>query len=682
MIYPTIPLTDPSLTDPTETDQGFSLYSPTVSVRDNDQISSRSKLNLGAALTYEFIDNFKLKSEVGMDIDNENRDRFYGMSTGYSQKDVPGNNNKFKPALIYTGRDRNTIRNTNTLQMNFKQWMPKDHTLSAVLGQEVFITTSTQYSTEIGGFDPSFDLDMARRLSSQGKAGEYNPVVNNRFDPDDKMVSFFGRANYDYQSKYLFSATFRADGSSKFSRGNRWGYFPSASAAWRMSSEKFMKGTEKWLYDLKLRASIGSVGNNGIPGGQMSQDLTSRPTTWVGGYSSYWGPADRMANPDLTWETTITRNLGVDFSMLEGRLNGTIEVYQNNTKDLLLEFDASAAGYKTQFRNAGETQNKGLEISGNYIIFDNKNFGLTFGANIGFNKNEVKSLGGMRQIIGQTGWASTEIADDYIVNIGQPIGQMVGYKVIGRYEVDDFNYTNGQWELKEGVVDGENVLGDLRPGMMKLEGKQVWNEEEGKYELIVQDNIAGKDVIGNANPLHTGGFYINARAYGFDLSTNFNWSYGNDIYNANKIEYTQTSKYKFRNMIDIMEMGERWTNIDYATGQMIEDPDALAQANANTTMWSPKMQKHVLTDWAVEDGSFLRLNTLTLGYTIPQNITQRIKIQTVRFYATAYNVWLWTNYSGFDPEVDTRRKVPYTHGVDWAAYPRSRQIVFGANITF
>ncbi len=674
MIYPTIPLTDVSLTDPTETDQGFSLYNPMLSIKDNDRISQKNKLNMGGAVTWEIIDNLKLKSEVGLDRDDETQDRFYGITTSYAQKDVPGNNNKFKPALIYTGRDRNTIRNTNTLQMDFKDYMPKNHSVSAVIGQEMLITTSTRYSTEIGGFDPSFDLDMARRLSSQGNGGEYAGVVKNEFLPDDKMISFFGRANYDFLSKYLISATFRADGSSKFSEGNRWGFFPSVSGAWRISAENFMSGAKDWLYDLKLRASYGSVGNNNIPGGQMTQSLESRSTTWVGGYSSYWAPSTRMANPLLTWETTITRNLGVDFSLLKGRVDGTVEVYQNNTKNLLLEFDASAAGYATQYRNAGETQNRGLEISANYIIIDKRNFGLTFGANIGFNQNKVVDLGGMENIYGQTQWASTEINQDYVVEKGQPIGQMLGYRVIGRYEVDDFDYVNGQWKLKEGVVDGSDVLGALRPGMMKLAGKDG--------SLVVTSNVSDRVIIGNANPLHTGGFYLNARAYGFDFSANFNWSYGNDIYNANKLEYTQTSKYRGRNMLDIMQMGERWTNIDYNTGELITDPDALAAANSNTTMWSPKMARHVFTDWAVEDGSFLRLNTLTLGYTVPQRLTNRIHIQNARFYVTAYNVWIWTNYSGFDPEVDTRRKVPYTPGVDWAAYPRSRQIVFGANITF
>jgi hypothetical protein len=191
-----------------------------------------------------------------------------------------------------------------------------------------------------------------------------------------------------------------------------------------------------------------------------------------------------------------------------------------------------------------------------------------------------------------------------------------------------------------------------------------------------------KTVIGNANPIHTGGFTINTNAYGVDLAMNFNWSYGNDVYNANKIDYTQTHKYKMRNMLDIMSAGNRWTDLDLATGELVNDPAQLAAMNANTTMWSPYVQNYVFSDWAVEDGSFLRLNTLTLGYTLPKSVLETLKIQNLRLYCTASNLWIWTNYSGFDPEVSTRRKTNLTPGVDFSAYPRAKSFVFGVNLTF
>jgi TonB-dependent starch-binding outer membrane protein SusC len=225
--------------------------------------------------------------------------------------------------------------------------------------------------------------------------------------------------------------------------------------------------------------------------------------------------------------------------------------------------------------------------------------------------------------------------------------------------------------LKEGVVDSDIL--DVRPGMMKLK------DIDGDGVVTIAD----QDFIGDANPLNTGGLVLNAYAHGFDLTAAFNWSYGNQIYNANKIEFTTSNlNNQYRNLITMQESGTRWTNIDWNTGEIITDPTALAAANANTTMWSPFMNRYMFTDWAVEDGSFLRLNTLTLGYTLPRVLTERAHLQSLRFYVTGYNVFILTNYTGFDPEVSTRRRVPYTPGVDYSAYPRSRQITFGLNLTF
>jgi hypothetical protein len=229
--------------------------------------------------------------------------------------------------------------------------------------------------------------------------------------------------------------------------------------------------------------------------------------------------------------------------------------------------------------------------------------------------------------------------------------------------------------LKDGVDDASGVVGTTgnpRPGMMKL--KDVTGDD------VVDANDL--KVIGNFNPKHSGGFVINGYAYRFDLTAAFNYSYGNDVYNANKIEYTTSNlNTQYRNLIDIMADGKRWTNIDDA-GQLVTDPTELAALNANTTMWSPYMSRYVFSDWAVEDGSFLRLNTLTLGYTLSPELTSRAKIKNFRVYVTGYNVFVLTKYSGFDPEVSTRRNTPYTPGVDYSAYPRSRQVVFGMNFNF
>lgn len=671
MIYPSIPISG-ELADPTNTDQGFSLYSPLVSLRDNDRAQFKRTLNLNGSAGWEFLDNITLKTEVGLDQINTNDDRFYGITTYYVRNNVPAAD-QMKPAITFKKGARQSLRNTNTLNIDFKKWLPEDHHLNLLAGQELIFTTNETLTSEVTGFDPSFTFNLAQRLSTQGNALS----IDNNFSPDDKLLSFFGRVNYDFKNRYLFSATFRADGSSKFSEGHRWGYFPSAAVAWRISEEPFMEFGKSWLSDLKLRLSYGTAGNNNIPSGQMAQTYSSSSTTWVNGYSSYWAPSKTMANPDLTWETTVTRNVGLDFGFLGGRLSATAEYYYNTTNDLLILFPVGGTGYDNQYRNMGETQNTGVEFTFTGVILEKEKYGLSVSANIGFNKNKINSLGMMNDFMGATGWASTEINNDFLVAIGGQVGEMIGYRSDGRYEVSDFERyddATDRWILKNGVVDSSPVVGTLRPGSMKLK------DLDG--DLIVSEDYEDREVIGNANPVHTGGLNINAYAYGFDLGLNFNWSYGNTIYNANKIEYTSTSKYHSRNMIDLMAQGNRWTNLDLATGELVNDPDQLAAMNANTTLWSPYMKKFVFTDWATEDGSFLRLNTVTLGYTLPQTLTQKVWIQNLRLYVTAYNVFVWTNYSGFDPEVSTRRKVAYTPGVDYAAYPRSRQIIFGVNLTF
>lgn len=206
--------------------------------------------------------------------------------------------------------------------------------------------------------------------------------------------------------------------------------------------------------------------------------------------------------------------------------------------------------------------------------------------------------------------------------------------------------------------------------------------EDGTANGTIGDE--DKCIIGNVNPDFTGGFSINARAYGFDLSANFNFSVGNDIYNANKIEGTMTGKYQYRNMLDIMGDGKRWTNLN-EDGTLCNDPVKLEAMNKNTTLWSPYTKQMILTDWAIEDASFLRLNTLSLGYTLPKSFVKKLGINSLRFYCTMYNVFTITGYDGFDPESDCIKKSgqeSLTPGCDYSGYPRSRQYVFGLNLNF
>ena len=656
---------------------GGNFYHPVTSIYDNDQQRTREQLNLSGSFTWELIKNLKFKSEVGYDTYTQNTDRFYGTTT-YYVKNVPAAENQGKPAASFERYERNKLRNTNTLNYDFKGLFGKSssHHLDALLGQEYVIQKVKTLTSINHGYPDWYTAEQAWKLSTQGVAYSND----NFYDPDDILLSFFGRFNYNYAGKYYFSGTVRADGSSKFADGHRWGIFPSASIAWRMSDESWMEGTKSWLDDLKVRLSYGAAGNNNIPSGvSATPEYQSYTTSWINGYGNYWAPSKTMSNSDLTWETTYTRNLGFDYAMLKSRINGTLEFYWNTTEDLLLAYPVAGTGYDQQYRNMGKTQNIGVEFSINWAAVQKKNYDLNLGFNISFNKNEVKSLGDLNSYDNiSTNWASSEIDRDFIVEVGQPIGQVYGYIADGRYEVSDFDIAKsqaqGKWVLKDGVADNSGVTGiTTRPGTLKIVDKN------GDGTITTDD----RDIIGDTNPLFTGGFNLSGRIYDFDLSANFNFSVGNDVYNANAVEYTQTSKYKYRNMISAVADGTRWTNID-AQGNLLNwnEAEQLAALNTNTTAASPYTGKYVLTSNYVEDASFVRLSTVTLGYTLPKKLLTKIHLSKLRVYFTGYNLLTFTNYSGMDPEVSSVRKTNMTPGVDYSAYPKSKQFVFGLNLNF
>ena len=686
--YTPIPITGSSSTSDLEEDYGDNAP-PLQSVADNDNRRIRTNWTLNAAVTWHIIDNLNLKVEGGLDDYSQEDNRFYGLTTYFVANSV-ANENKNKPATIYKNAFRRKYRSTNTINYNFKDLIQDSrHKVDVLLGQEMLITRSNTLSSQVEGFPTFFDSEMAWNFMASGIATS----ANNYFNADDNLMSFFARANYDFDSRYSISATVRADGSSKFAKGNQWGFFPSAAASWNISNESWMENSKTWLDNLKLRYSYGTAGNNNIPTGVSSMTFAANTTTWLADTDTYWTTVKVngktiMPNPNLTWETTVSHNIGLDFSFFRSRINGSFEVYHNTTKDLLIQFPTAGSGYDYQYQNAASIINKGAEASLNFVVFEKENFGLTLGANISLNKNVVSDLGGLAKIESQSQWASTEIGTDYIVLPGQSLGLMYGYECEGRYEVSDFTYTGKGWERNEGVADASGVVGGnfFGPGAIKLkdqltvdtDGDGIPDAGDGKID------VNDKTVIGNALPIGTGGFNISGFFHGFDFSANFNYVFGNNIYNANKVEFTSSRKESFylRNFSKEVSTSNAWTNIDWATGERIYDPDQLAALNAGTTMWSPGVQNAIFSDWAVEDGSFLRLTSATIGYTLPEKWTMKIKMQKLRFYVTGTNLFCLTKYTGYDPEVDTRRSTPLTPGVDYAAYPKSIGFVVGANITF
>ena len=640
---------------------------PLLSVADNDSRRIRTTWNANAAFNWKIVDNLNLKIEGGLEKYNQTDDRFYGMTTYYvanNSTDKTGVSNQHKEAF------RTKYRNTNTLNYSFANVLGEDHNLTLLLGEEMTIAKSNLLTIMVDGLNASYDAPMAWNFLSSGTPAS----VNNYYDPDDKLLSFFGRVNYDYKHRYSIGGTLRADGSSKFARGHRWGYFPSAAASWTISNEPWMDNAHSWLDQLKLRYSFGTAGNNNIPSGQLLKQYSATVTAWLSQSNNYWMAGKIMNNPDLTWETTITHNIGLDFGLFQGRLTGSVEVYQNTTKDLLINFPITGSGYDSQYRNLGSTRNRGAEVTLNMPLISKKDVSLNIGGNIAYNQNRVTDLGGLNSITAQSYWASTEIGDDYIVEVGQPLGNMYGFVSDGMYSVDDFTWTGSKWALNDGVVDNSAVIGAnyMIPGAMKL--KDLTGD--GKV------TVADRKVIGNASPDFTGGFNFSGFLYGFDFSANFNYMIGNQVYNANKVEFTSSRKFSNRNLLDMMTVDKRWTNIDWATGEQISDPATLKSINSGKTMWSPAIGTAVFSDWAVEDASFLRLQSVTLGYTLPEDLTRKAHIRRARVYVTGTNLFCLTKYSGYDPEVDTRRATPLTPGVDYSAYPKSIGFVAGLNLTF
>lgn len=666
IVYSPIPR-NAAIVDEDNPDDYNNYVHPVQAVWDNDSRYTRTTWNANAAFQWEIVDNLRLRVEAGLDDYKEDRDRFYGVSSYASRYASAGYQNL--PLTEWNGTYREKIRNTNTLQYDFKDLLPKDHSLNILAGMEYLITRQNKRTTVVEGFPDYFGSEMAWNFTS---SGEHPYQVGNAYSNDDVLFSFFGRVNYDYKGKYMVSATMRADGSSKFAKGNQWGYFPSAAASWRLSGEEWLKNAD-WLDNLKIRYSFGTAGNNNIPSGQTSTLFSASQTSWISQGPVFWSAGAAMSNPDLKWETTYSHNIGLDFGFFRGRLSGSVEVYQSNTKDLLINFPITG-GYSTQYRNLGEVRNRGIEVTLSSALVRKQNWGINFDANIAFNENKVMDLGGLDKITASAGMFSTEITYDYLVQEGRPLGDIYGYVNDGMYTIDDFNYNNGVWTLKEGVADASKITGieHVRPGAPKY----VDVNNDGKIDA---DDIVN---IGNVQPLFTGGFSLTAYAYGFDLAANFTYSYGNKVYNANKIEFSTTKTSQGQNALESVSPDNRWTNIDWSTGELVNDPEQLAAMNAGKTMWVPYSTKRIAQSWAVEDASFLRLASLTIGYTFPEKWTKKIRLNRVRIYATGTNLFCWTPYSGYDPEVDTRRSNPLTPNVDYSAFPKSRSWVFGINLSF
>jgi TonB-linked SusC/RagA family outer membrane protein len=661
------------------------LINPVSVANDTHRRQTRNNIAFNGAVNYKFLNNFTLRSEWGTDLIFSNTDLFYGSNTSYS-KQYGG-----YPIAGVNESQSSSYRVANTLTYD-KQGFIEGDNLNVMLGQEVTSYSIKSKNIESRYFPMGVNSEQALAMMIQGTPEPTTSYIA----PDDNMLSYFGRINYSMMDRYLATVTFRADGSSKFKKGNQWGYFPSVALAWRLSEEDFLKNFDQ-LSNLKLRASYGQAGNNRIADNMwkmlyetgLSGSYISSSNSGSEQILNQLRPGSVLSNPKLKWETTITRNIGIDVGFFKSRLNAVVDFYLNTTKDLLIQASIpESTGYSTQMQNIGRTSNRGVEITLDGVLVQNRDFSLSASFNIAFNKNKIEELGENKTLLYRSDWYGTQgPSGDYLIREGDPVGQMYGYVTDGMYSFDDFTYNpaTSQYVLNSGVPNSNALIGGGRwfgPGALKL--KNLKPDEDNE---ITEDK--DRTVIGNANPKHTGGFNLIAQYKGFDFTASFNWVYGNNIYNANKLNFTAYPATRtFQNIYDIMSTEHRFTTFDKTgeytgtPGAFVTDPAVLQAMNQNATIWSPMTSNVILHSWAVEDGSFLRLNNIVLGYTLPKSILSKIKIQSIRFYVTAYNLFTWTKYTGYDPEVDVMRATPMTPGVDYSAYPRSRTFVGGINVNF
>ena len=645
------------------------LINPILITQAEYQAAYTKATNFSGYVAYNILKNLVFKSTFSVDNNDAQTNQFYSKITGTAR------NYASLPVASISSQNNVTLNNANTLQ--YTQKFGKKHDFSILIGQELYDYSSKSMNIETRYFPADISSDQAIANMGLGSppsgATQARPVTNEV--PPNRLFSLFGRATYSYEDKYLATVSLRSDRSSKFKYSNGSLVFPSGTVAWRFTKENFMKNNT-WLTDGKIRFGYGIAGNNRI-GDLLFQQLYGVTGEYALNHTVLPGYAPvALANEDLKWESNVSQNLGIDLSFLNNKIQLSIDAYQNFGQDLLLAVAIPpTSGYSSQIKNLGSTTNKGLELQLNATIYQKKDFSWSTNFNIATNKNMVTSLGTIKQQTRNSGWQGSDGTDDFLVKVGEPVGLMYGFVTDGFYKVEDFNYNpasitpTGFYTLKSGIAFN-SVYGTPQPGMLK------WKDIDGDG-LVTADK--DRVVIGNANPTFSGGWNNQFTYKNFDFSTFVNFVVGNDIYNANKIEMTDGSLPNL-NMLNIMK--DRFTNIN-DVGAVVTDPTELSALNVNAKIWSPvRVQRYWLHSWAVEDGSFLRINNVTLGYSLPRNFLNKLKISRLRVYGTVNNLATFTKYTGYDPEVNTRRSDPLTQGVDFAGYPRAKTWVFGVNLTF
>jgi len=594
----------------------------------NDNQQSRITGNINTF--YEFAKNFEMQTRIGGSLTFDESNRYFPTTTaagkrlnGYAQ-------------ILRTDSKQFTFENLFHYKNNWGK-----HNLKAMAGYTFENGSRNFMNIQNQGF--AYDNTGVYDI---GLGTDLIAPINNIID--FSLNSYLSRFNYNYANKYFLTLTGRVDGSSKFPTGNKYAFFPSGSFAWNMHKEKFLRKVD-WLNNLRVRYSFGTSGNQAIPPYE-SLALLDDVTYSFGGGLQTGLVFSQLANENLKWETSIQNNLGFDFGFFNNRISFTADAFVKRSQDVLLAIPVSSVvGVDgSPYQNAGSIENKGLEFTLSTKNFNKKKFSWTTDFNISLYKNKIVSLGQIDEFYADFG--NGEFSNLMIYRNGGEIGEFYGFKTDGIFKTqEDFdnspkasNAQLGGWKIKD--IDGNGV-------------------------------IDGNDrtVIGSNQPEYFGGLTNTFQIDNFDFSFFFAFSVGQEVYNANRfvLENPSDERNKTKSVLDNSFLAPKYDT----QGNIIStgNPDGNLPAIGTNALLSP-------IDEYVEDASFLRLQNITLGYTIP--VAENLKISKLRFYMSGNNLLLFTKYTGYDPDVNTTRNNGLVKGVDFGSYPRSINIMWGLNVAF
>lgn len=619
---------------------------PFIDLENQHQYNYSRTLDANAYLTYEIIPGLIFKSNGGYRSVNIKQDRFYNSKTSQGSPFNPSNINGINGSVSQSTTDDYSFENS----LNYNLTLNNDHNISA-LG--LFSVNGRQ--VKANGYSARMLPNENLKMDGIDQGVVYDPRSSTEMFT---MASYAGRLDYNYKSKYLVTITFRADGTSKFP--NPWGYFPGLALGWNMASESFFKDAFPAVSTSKIRGSFGSTGNNRVGAYAYHPSITHN----INGYSFNNATpipgvyVSAVGNSELRWEKVNTMDIGYEFGMFDNRLALEIDLYKKTTNDLLLNaLLPPTTGFSSATKNIGKLENKGLEVTLNTTNIVRKNFSWSSNFNISFNRNKILELTRGQKFITANGQYESHFNKPlYISEIGKPAGMMMGFIFDGIYQYEHFdNPSPNVYILKNHLPTNGSVRNTIQPGDIR-------------YKDLNNDGIINDDdmtIIGRGQPIHFGGFANTLQYKGLSLNLLFQWSYGNNIMNANRLALEGNSN--MRAMVNqFASYADRWT------------PENPSNEHYRTRGQGPV---GFYSSKTVEDGSYLRLKTLALDYSIPQSLTSKWLVKDITFSVASQNVLTWTRYSGLDPEVSILSQV-LSPGFDYSAYPMVRTLTFGVKAIF